>query len=250
MSDYTMKKIFTLILGCCFLISNAFTYIISNNDIGTGNSISHKAELKNLDPCGGIGGLSFYATDEVVEKGEPVYVAVTASQFNAATFSWSMAFNDEIIRLDSVKNRSPRTNRRTIPNFGDGSLDIFENYGTIGFDPLQGSLPPAADYPTGTNKLITMVWSSPSVQPLQKNDCDTLFFLCFTAIGDPGDMSPVTFFNQPTAIDVTDGTTTLLDDISAFGKGSVQISGTSNADEKSNFDTKISITPFVFKNFN
>jgi len=245
MSDYTMKKIFTLILGCCFLLSNTATSFDSNNIAGIGNANSCELPL-NLDPCGGIGGLSFYATDEVVEKGDPVYVAITASQFNVATFSWSMAYNKDIIRLDSVKNRSPYTNKRTIPNFGDGGLDLFENYNTVGFDPLPSTLPPASDYPSGTNKLITMVWSTPNAQPLPKSDCDTLFFLCFTAIGNPGEKSPVTFFDKPTAIDVTDGTNTLLNDMSGFGKGSVLISGTTKTSEKSNFDSKITITPNPF----
>lgn len=247
MSDYKIKEIFTLILGCCFILSNTATSFDSNNNIGIGNTISCETEFENLDPCGGIGGLSFYATDEVVDKGDPVYVAVTASQFNVATFSWSMGYNDAIIRLDSVKNRSPFTNSRTIPNFGDGALDVFENYNTVGFDPLPATLPAISDYPSGTNKLITMVWSTPNAQPFVKNDCDTLFFLCFTAIGNPGDKSPVTFFDKPTAIDVTDGVNTLLDDMAGFGEGSVLISGTTDASEKSNFDSKISITPNPFR---
>jgi len=246
MSDYKIKKIFTLILGCCFLLSNTATSFDFNNNIGVGNAISSELPL-TLDPCGGIGGLSFYATDEVVDKGDAVYVAVTASQFNVATFSWSMAYDDTIIQLDSVKNRSPHTNNRTIPNFGDGSLDVFENYNTVGFEPLSSTLPPAANYPTGTNKLITMAWATPNAEPLMKNDCDTLFFLCFTAIGEPGETSPVTFFDQPTAIDVTDGVNTLLNGLVNFGKGSVRIAGTSSASEKSNFDSKISITPNPFR---
>ena len=246
MSDYKITKIFTLILGCCLFLGNTATSFDFNNNIGIGNAISYELPT-NLDPCGGIGGLSFYATDEVVDKGDAVYVAVTASEFNVATFSWSIAYNDEIIRLDSVKNRSPFTNARTIPNFGDGALDVFENYNTVGFNPLPSTLPPAANYPAGTNKLITMAWATPNAQPLMKNDCDTLFFMCFTAIGNPGDISPVTFFDKPTAIDVTDGVNTLLNGTVGFGNGSVEISGTSNANESSNFDSKISTTPNPFR---
>ena len=247
MSDYKMKKMFTLVLGSCLLLmSNTSTSFYSNNNFGFGKEELYKAKSENLDPCGGIGGLSFYASDELVEKGAPVYVAVTASQFNVATFSWSMAYNDQVIRLDSVKNRSPFTNRRTIPNFGDGGLDPFENYNTIGFNPLPSTLPNASAYPAGTNKLITVVWATPNAQPFQKSDCDTLFFMCFTAIGNPGDVSPVSFFDQPTAIDVTDGSTTLLSDASGFGNGSVQISGMTNANEQDIFDAKISVVPNPF----
>ena len=167
--------------------------------------------------CGSINGLSFYASSETVETNGNVCVSVSAQDFeNIISFQWTMFYDSTIIDLESA----------TAVSLPVGSFSFMRNT----FSPQVGipgpsQISPNQQYPAGTNKLIIISWVDPSVSGFTLNqDCETLFNLCFDAIGNGGQTSPIVFSDSPSNVEVADGNeNVILNNDGPFEDGRIDI---------------------------
>ena len=168
------------------------------------------------DDCGTINGLSFYASDNCTDPAEDVCVEVKAAEFtNVMSFQWSMAYDSTIIELDTAYAVDLPAN-----SFRWGRNINSNNIGTPG----PGFLPQGFQFPAGTNKVITVSWLEPNFSGITLDDCDVLFNLCFTPVGNAGQISPVVFIDRPTNVEIGDPDfNVLLDNITPFSDGQVEL---------------------------
>ena len=169
--------------------------------------------------CGAIPGMSFYAPDTTVFQDERVCVEIRTQDFdNVLTFQWTMAYDSTIIELDSAYAVALPAG-----SFKWSRNSSSPNIGT----PTPSQIPQGFLYKNGTNKIISCSWLEPNFGGHTLNtDCQVIFNICFDAIGNVGQVSPLIFDDSPTDVEVADSDSNiLLDDISSFANGSVTISG-------------------------
>ncbi len=152
--------------------------------------------------CGSINGLSFYSSTECAEPGDNVCVGISAAEFtNVMTFQWSMAYDSTILELDSVYAVALPAALIWGPNTNSPNIGL----------PGPSNLPSNFQYPTGTNKVITVSWLEPSFSGVTLTpDCQVLFNLCFNAIGAGGQSSPIIFLDRPANVEVADPNSNIL----------------------------------------
>ena len=79
-------------------------------------------------------------------------------------------------------------------------------------------------YPNGTNKVITVSWLEPNFTGISIDDCDVLFNLCFDAVGNAGETSPIAFSDSPTKVEVGDPNfNVLLNNVNSFVSSSFEV---------------------------
>ena len=122
--------------------------------------------------------------DETVQPGESFCVPVTVLNFeNVASFSFGICYDETQLEFQSIMNPNQNLSSYTV----GGSFAL----------PGQGQIPPG---------LVTTTWVEPSLTPVNLNDGEVLFEVCFEAIGADGNTSDITFCDTPTnEIEVTDG---------------------------------------------
>lgn len=107
-------------------------------------------------------------------KGSEVCVAITADNFNAiVSMQYTLKWDPKVLKLKGVKG------------FGLPHLSN-ENFGKQVTD----------------KGLLTYSWYDPNVKGVSKANGDTLYELCFEAIGASGSKSPVQIVNEPTVIEI------------------------------------------------
>ena len=204
-------------------VSTSDTPTTSSVSNAAGDNVTFNLSSANVSvtsppgACGSINGLSFYASTETVPTGGSACVSVSAQDFtNVLSFQWSMYYDSTIIELDTAYAIS-------LPSgtFKWGRNSNSNNVGTPG----PGQLPPNLQYPVGTNKVITISWLEPNFGGLTLTpDCQTLFNLCFDAIGNDGQSSPIVFSGSPTNVEIGDPDfNVLLNNDGPFEDGTVHI---------------------------
>jgi gliding motility-associated-like protein len=129
-------------------------------------------------------GFLLTVADETVQPGDNFCLPVTVLNFeNVASFSFGICYDETQLEFQSVTNVNSNLNQYSVA--GNFAL------------PGQGQIPVG---------LLTTTWVEPSLTPVNLNDGEILFEVCFEAIGDDGNISDVTFCDTPTnMIEVTDG---------------------------------------------
>lgn len=166
--------------------------------------------------CGSINGLSFYSSTECAEPGEDVCVGISASEFtNVMTFQWSMAYDSTVVELDTVFADALPAPLVWGPNTNSPNVGV----------PGPSNIPSNFQYPSGTNKVITISWLEPSFSGVTLSpDCQVLFNLCFKVIGNGGQSSPIVFLDRPANVEVADpDSNILLNDDSSFEGSRVDV---------------------------
>ncbi|MEM1321400.1 MAG: gliding motility-associated C-terminal domain-containing protein [Bacteroidota bacterium] len=120
--------------------------------------------------------VTFTVTNASAVPNEAVCVDVFAEDFvNITNMQFSMGWNPNIIRLDSINNINI-----PVPETFEANLNLIAN----------GQLP--------------IIWFDPLGAGISVPDSLVLFSLCFTAVGIQGQCSDVEFTNIPLAMDISD----------------------------------------------
>ncbi|GAA5221185.1 hypothetical protein GCM10025777_18150 [Membranihabitans marinus] len=118
--------------------------------------------------------------DMQVAEGSNFCIPVTAKMFrDVGYFSFSLKWNPGIIELDTTNSKA----------------NTISNVNPI----LMGFTLSSYNADNAANGVLTLLWLTPSAL-VDVPDDETLFEVCFTAKGQPGQSSPVTFEDNPTAI--------------------------------------------------
>ncbi len=119
--------------------------------------------------------------DETVQPGEQFCVPVTVLNFtDVIGFAFTINYDDTELQFLNVSNVN-------------SDLAGFSINGSFGLPPNQ----------IGTGN-ITVNWFEPEIMPQDLANGDVLFELCFTAIGEDGDISDITFSSDITPIEISD----------------------------------------------
>lgn len=149
-------------------------------------SQSGKAKINGVGCPGGGGGggntnFVFVGSQETVNRGSIGCVSISARNFKSIeTMQGSIKWDKTIARISDVRNiNSGLANFSNI--IGGNNLSLNGDSSALGF-----------------------LWSHPLSRTLTLPDDATLFQVCYTAIGPNGSMTPVSFEDVPTVIEVTD----------------------------------------------
>jgi|GEM_PF-525758 len=108
-------------------------------------------------------------------KGSEVCVAVTANSFKAIlSMQYTLRWDPKVLKFKELKGFN--LPQLTQDNFGRHILD---------------------------KGLLTYSWYDANLKGVTKADGETLYQLCFEAIGEPGSKSPVQIVDSPTVFEVT-----------------------------------------------
>lgn len=119
--------------------------------------------------------------DRVVQPNQSFCVPVTVLNFeDVVGLAFTIQYNATHLQFQQVTNLNPNL----------AGFSVAGNFG----------LPPSP-VPAGN---ITMSWFNSTLSPTDLNNGDTLFVLCFTAIGSNGAMSNIFFSSAITPIEVSD----------------------------------------------
>lgn len=180
------------------------TVAISGNNGGGGG---------NFDKCGETyEGFTVVANDVNAEPGDQICVDVCVANFtDIAALSFTMNYDDRVLDFDTVTNIAfPNVNQFT---YG-------ETFGTpAGPEPIESGF-------------VTMVWTSPGLQPFSYDDGTVIFQVCFTVKANTtanstklefsGDLTPIDVIDaneNPIAFNSVDGTIFLGDNGGGGGGG-------------------------------
>ncbi|HMQ49130.1 MAG TPA: cohesin domain-containing protein [Saprospiraceae bacterium] len=116
--------------------------------------------------------------DDVVLPGESFCVPVTALNFeDVVGMAFTIEFDDTQLEFDQIANVTT-----LIPGFS-----VAESFGLL-----------------GVNGVITLNWFNQSLEGVNLPPGEPIFEICFTAIGDDGDMSDIIFTSSVTPIEISD----------------------------------------------
>ncbi len=127
------------------------------------------------EPVSKLGpGLNLWISDAEASKGEEFCLDVTMSGIKGLlSMQYSVRWDPKILEFKSVKGF-------TLPFMDNNDF--------------------------GTHKIsegiLTAVWIEDNLQGVNKEDGDLMYQLCFTAIGNSGDETPVRFWSNPTPFEV------------------------------------------------
>ena len=135
--------------------------------------------------------LSIIGSMETALAGDQVCVQFTSQGFtNIAAAQFTLNFDPAVISFDAIQNIN-------WPGVTQGG-----NFGTTG----------------AQNGEITFVWFDQNATGIDLPDGTVLFEMCFDAIGNGGQMSQISFGNDPTPIEFSDANANPLDFTSTPGK--------------------------------
>lgn len=176
--------------------------VILNQPVGCGNINSDKCRET-------YAGFTLVANDANAEPGEQICIDVCTANFtNIAAISFTMNYDDILLQFDTIDNI-------VFPNVNEFTYG--ETFGT----------------PTGPEPIrsgnVTMVWTSPGLQPFAYDDGTVILQLCFTVKADaPATATKLEFTGDLTPIAVTDADER---DVNFNGvDGLITISGGGNTD--------------------
>jgi gliding motility-associated-like protein len=170
----------------------------------------------NTDKCGETyNGFTVVANDVNAEPGDQICVDVCVANFtNIAALSFTMSYDDSVLDFDTVTNIAfPNVNQFT---YG-------ETFGTpAGPEPIESGF-------------VTMVWTSPGLQPFSYDDGTVIFQVCFTVKANTtANSTKFEFSGDLTPIDVIDN----LENPIPFNSvdGTIALSGNNGGGGGGNFD--------------
>lgn len=147
--------------------------------IEDGKSCGHTFQV-NVTNCDPTASVQLQIPELIAPQGSSICVPVTVGNFNDMSgINFSLQWDDLILDYDSVTNINP-----IFEGFGSGNLNEI-----LIFQGKLGILLRNEDNPT---------------TPLTLADGDTLFEVCFTAIGPWESCSGITVINDPTQINASD----------------------------------------------
>lgn len=174
---------------------------IRNADMDTLNFSSRTGTVNIVSPpgdCGSIDTLSFYMGNESVMPGEQVCLPVRVSQFvDIVSFQFSINYNEALLQYDTALAGA-------LPGFDFNNVFIPQS-------------PPGA---------LTINWLEPgnAFDGETIPECETAFYLCFTALGPDGTTVPVDFSADPTPVEVSDADgNIIMTSLAGFENGAVTI---------------------------
>jgi len=145
--------------------------------------------------CGPSGSLAIIGSTETVDAGGQVCVQFTSQGFtNIAAAQFTLNFNSNVLEFTGIENIN-------WPGASQGG-----NFGTT----MAG------------NGVITFVWFDQNAVGVNVPDGTVLFELCFDAVGNGGQMSQITFGNNPRPIEFSDSDGNVVDFSSTPGKVTLQ----------------------------
>ena len=122
--------------------------------------------------------------DDIVEPGEQFCVPVTVLNFtDVVGVAFTLNYNTSQLQFNQVTNLNPN-----IPDF------------TL-----------AGNFANPSPGFITMNWFEQSLTPVNLMNGEPFFEICFTAIGDDGQVSDITFTSDITPIEVSDSNQDIID---------------------------------------
>ncbi|KAA3635232.1 MAG: hypothetical protein DWQ02_10165, partial [Bacteroidetes bacterium] len=132
-------------------------------------------ETENSEPVTKLGpGLNLWISDAETDQGTDFCLDVTMSSIKGLlSMQYSIRWDPKILEFKSVKGF-------TLPFMDNNDF--------------------------GTHKIsegiLTAVWIEDNLQGVNKEEGDLMYQLCFTAIGNSGDETPVRFWSSPTPFEV------------------------------------------------
>ena len=161
---------------------------------GNPTAIDFRNSFNDLLPFNGVEGTvcinpffdGFLLTvqDDVVEPGEQFCVPITVLNFtDVVGVAFTLNYNSSQLQFNQVTNLNPN-----IPDF------------TL-----------AGNFANPSPGFITMNWFEQSLTPVNLMNGEPFFEICFTAIGDDGQVSDITFTSDITPIEVSDSNQEIID---------------------------------------
>ncbi|MCB0595599.1 MAG: gliding motility-associated C-terminal domain-containing protein [Lewinellaceae bacterium] len=180
----------TVLFQLCFTATGQNGNCSDVNFVGNPTAIEFRNSFNDLLPFNGrkgtacinpaFDGFLLTVRDEVVEPDEQFCVPITVLNFeDVVGLAFTLNYDDTQLQFNQVTNLN--TN---MPNF-----TLNNNIAT----------PPAI-----ASGHVTMNWYDLSLSPVNLNNGEVLFEICFTAIGDDGQVSDITFSSDITPIEVSD----------------------------------------------
>ena len=143
-------------------------------------SLSFSGEEGTICINSAFDGFRLSIPDQTVQPGDQVCVPVNVLNFlDVVGFAFTINYDQTQLSFQNISNLNP-----SIPDFS-----LAGNFGT----PTQ----------IGAGN-ISVNWFSQSITPVNLPNGAALFEICFTAIGDDGDMSDITFSSSVTPIEISD----------------------------------------------
>jgi len=119
-------------------------------------------------------GLNLWISDAETEKGTEFCLDVTMSEIKGLlSMQYSVRWDASILEFRSVKGF-------TVPFMDENDFGVHKT----------------------SEGILTAVWIDDSLQGVNKSAGDLVYQLCFTAIGNSGDETPVRFWSSPTPFEV------------------------------------------------
>jgi hypothetical protein len=119
-------------------------------------------------------GLNLWISDAEVEKGTEFCLDVTMSEIKGLlSMQYSVRWDTKILEFKSVKGF-------TLPFMDENDFGVHKT----------------------SEGILTAVWIDDNLQGVNKTDGDLVYQLCFTAVGNSGDETPVRFWSSPTPFEV------------------------------------------------
>ncbi|MEZ4948970.1 MAG: gliding motility-associated C-terminal domain-containing protein [Saprospiraceae bacterium] len=175
--------------------------LVVDADMDTLNFTSRQGTFNIVSPpgaCGSIDTISFYMGNETVLPGGQICVPVSVSQFtDVVSLQFSVNYDETLLRFDTAYGAA-------LPGFTIDNVLIPAN-------------PPGA---------LAISWVQPGLafDGITLNECEVIFYLCFTALGPDGTTVPVDFSANPTPIEVSNADEqVILGSLVGFENGSVKI---------------------------
>ncbi|MCB0669237.1 MAG: gliding motility-associated C-terminal domain-containing protein [Saprospiraceae bacterium] len=152
-----------------FSVPEAGTYILSVID-PKGCSREFVVHVPSVDP------IKLCLKDSTVMSGDNFCIPVTVADFNnVLSIAMTIGWNPSVIEFIQVDNVNP----------------IFGS--DIGFDDSRGA-----------EGVLPVLFFEQNLNTIALPDSTVLFEVCFTAIGQPGTRTDISFINDPTEISITD----------------------------------------------
>jgi gliding motility-associated-like protein len=143
-------------------------------------SLSFSGEEGTICINSAFDGFRLSIPDQTVQPGDQVCVPVNVLNFlDVVGFAFTINYDQTQLSFQNISSLNP-----VIPDFS-----LAGNFGT----PTQ----------IGAGN-ISVNWFSQSITPVDLPNGAALFEICFTAIGDDGDMSDITFSSSVTPIEISD----------------------------------------------
>ncbi|MFN0034225.1 MAG: gliding motility-associated C-terminal domain-containing protein [Saprospiraceae bacterium] len=135
----------------------------------------------NMNGCNASDNLGLIFPDTIVPPGNQICVAVTVENFTIFSGTFSVEWDESVLQYTGLQNANPAIDSI----FGPANLNELE---------------------VANGLLGAQVFNNPNPSVITIPDGETLFEICFTAVGQLGDCSGLIVTNDPTGVALEDET--------------------------------------------